>query len=333
MPSRLLRHACRLLTEKPYRAAARYRVPPPTGASSAAKSHYLVTATIVRNEAQYIREFVAFHKLVGVDHMLIYLDGGEDADVRKALNDFVSDGFVELIPWPRFLLDRNNQFVAYQHAVSYVRGSCRWLAMIDADEFLFAPASGDLKSELQKREQFAALAVYSRTFGTGGVQRIAPGQLVTEVLVMRGSDDHIKNRTQRSIVDPVAVVAVRSANSCLLSGTDVLGWDEDGRPVRATGESGHGAQSIRINHYFTRSEEDFHQKVQRSYFGRGNHAKKMASKTAEAADSTLSVERDDSLQRYLPNLRGLVYKAGSMELGTKSREFSARGFGRSKASK
>jgi hypothetical protein len=321
------------MTEKPYRAAARYRVPRPDATPHEAIRHYLVTATIVRNEARFIREFVAFHKLIGVDHMLIYLDGGEDVDVRKALEDFVSERFVELIPWPRFLFDRNSQFVAYQHAVAYMRGRCRWLAMIDADEFLFAPSSGDLKSELQKRDGFSALAIYSRTFGTGGVERILPDQLVIELLVMRGADNHVKNRTQRAIVDPAAVVAVRSANSCLLEGTETLGWDEDGTPVQATGEAGHGAQFIRINHYFTRSEEDFRRKIQRSYFGKSNHAQKMAGKAFEAADSTLSTEKDTTIHSYLQALKELVYKTGSVELGIKHRRLSVQGLGQSKTSK
>jgi Glycosyltransferase family 92 len=300
------RKAYKYVTDRPYRAALKHGLPEGEQQAAEKPRYYLVTATIAKGEAKYIREFVIFHRLVGVDHMLIYLDGGGDAAVEAALRDLVAERFVELIPWPRFLRGFNNQYTAYQHAVAYMRGQCRWLAMIDADEFLFAPASHDLKAELQSREQHAALAVYSRTFGTGGIKRIASGQLVTEALFRRGVDDNAKNTTQRTIVDPNVVSAIRSANSCVLKGTRCLGWDEDGKPVSATGEAGHNAARLRINHYFTRSEEDFHAKVQRRYFGKTKYSEKITAKIEEAEGGDLSAVEDTAIHHYLPALKAAV---------------------------
>ena len=66
--------------------------------------------------------------------MLIYDDESKDG-IDAALAPFIEAGFVELIRWPRFIADRNNQYLAYQHAVSCLRGKAFWIAMIDADEF------------------------------------------------------------------------------------------------------------------------------------------------------------------------------------------------------
>jgi Glycosyltransferase family 92 len=298
----LLRQIKRLAMDRAFRRSRSYRLPDTPERPDAEKRFYLSTATIVRNEAKYIREFVAFHQVAGVDHMLIYDDDSEDS-LRAELQDFIDGGFAEVIPWPRFLRQKNHQFLAYQHAVAYLTNATRWLAIIDADEFLFAPASGDLKAELGKREGYAALSVYSRTFGTGGVQSLAAGELITERLVLRGPSDHKKNRTQRTIVKPEAVEAIRSANTCVLRGTDKLGWDEDGVPVLKTGESGHGSDALRINHYFTRAEDDFRAKLSRQYFGKQSlGGTKLAAKAAEGA-SSLSAEQDLSLHAYLPSLR------------------------------
>jgi hypothetical protein len=296
----------RYLTNGAFRRSLNYQIPPTINPARADASHYLTTATIVQGEAKYIREFVAFHKLVGVDHMLIFMDGGFDPPTHAALLDFVATGFVKLISWPRFMKDRNNQFLAYQYAVAEMRGKTTWLAMIDADEFLFAPTSADLKNELRKREHLGALAVYSHTFGTGGVNHIPEGGLVTEALTKRGSRDHVKNRTQRTIAKPEAVKAIRSANSCVLKGTSYLGWDEAGVAVKATGEPGHPCQALRINHYFTRAEEDFRTKLERQYFGKSKRHKKMDTKRAEASDGSLSIEDDFALAPYLPELKKLM---------------------------
>jgi Glycosyltransferase family 92 len=298
----LLRDIKRLVMDRAFRRSRSYRLPSALERPKAEKRHYLSTATIVRNEARYIREFVAFHRVVGVDHMLIYDDDSADG-LHEELRDFIDAGFAEVLPWPRFLHGKNHQYAAYQHAVAYLMNATRWLAMIDADEFLFAPASGELKRELMKREGFAALSVYSRTFGTGGVQSLAQDEFVTERLTARAAVDHIKNRTQRTIVKPEAVEAIRSANTCVLRGTNKLGWDENGVPVLKTGEGGHSSDELRINHYFTRTEDDFRAKLSRQYFGKQSlGGTKLAAKTIEGA-SSLSVEEDLSLHAYLPRLR------------------------------
>ena len=295
----------RSLFDNAYRRSVNYRVPDVAVREDNAARFYLTTATIVFDEAKYIREFVAFHKIVGVDHMLIYMDGGTDAEVCRALADFVSEGFVELVPWPRFIKNRNNQFLAYQHASQYMAGRSRWLAMIDADEFLFAPESADLPSELRKREQFSAIGVYSRTYGTGGVPSISLGGLVTEILTKRALAKNIKNTTQRTIARPEMIAAIRSANTCVLRGTTSLGWDEDGQSIKATGETGHACAQLRINHYFTRAEADFQAKLGRQYFGKGDLAVKMTAKAREAERDVLSAEEDRILHRYLPRLKTL----------------------------
>jgi Glycosyltransferase family 92 len=299
----------RLVLDRSYRRSLGYRVPSATLSQNSEREFYLATATIIRDEAKYIREFVAFHKLVGVSHMLLYMDGGTDNDVVAQLADFVREGFVELIPWPRFIRERNNQFLAFQHASQYMLGRTKWLAMFDADEFLFAPQSGDLVGELKKREAFAALSIYSRTFGTGGVARIGPGELVIEHMTKRANSDHPKNRTQRTIAKPEVIAAIRSANTCVLRDTSCLGWDEDGKAVYATGEAGHNCEQIRINHYFTRAEEDFRAKLARSYFGKTALAQKMTAKAAEAENGVLSEVSDVTLHSYLTDLKKLHHRS------------------------
>lgn len=298
----------RLIKDKAYRRSWGYRVHHTETGPLPPHAYYLTTATIVREEAKFIREFVAFHKLVGVDHMLIYMDGGFDQKTFDALSDFVDNDFVELIVWPRLEPRRNNQFMAYKNAIERMSYKTKWIAMIDADEFLFAPASNDLRGELQAREQFAALSVYSHTFGTGGIESIPFGGLVTEALTFRGASDHVKNRTQRTIVQPRAVTAIRSANTVVLRETFCLGWDEAGRPVYATGEMNHEAKCLRINHYFTRSEEDFRTKLSRRYFGKSDYASKMAGKHVEAIDGTLCLVKDIELHKFLPKLKSLMKK-------------------------
>jgi Glycosyltransferase family 92 len=272
-----------------------------TNTQSQTLQHYLVTATIVRDEGRYLREFVMFHREVGVDHMLIYDDGSVD-NTAEVVEPFEREGFVTFIAWPRFIHQRNNQFLAYQHAIASQRGKAFWLAMIDADEFLFAPASGDLKSELKQRETHTCIGVYSHTFGTSGLAELDPHALMTRQLTHAALGDYSKNCTQRSIVQPSAVAGVRSANTCVMHETQIIGWDEDGRPILQTGEAGHGRKFLRINHYFSRAKGDFDRKVSRSYFGNGKWSHKMQAKVGELIDLDARAVVDDDIRPWVERL-------------------------------
>lgn len=293
----------RILTDKRFRAALRYRLPPNSGGTIGNDyDYYLTTATIIKNEARFLQEFVVFHQLAGVDHMLIYDDESED-EVRGVLLPFIESGFVELIPWPRFQKNRNGQFLAYQHAIGYMRRRSHWLAMIDCDEFLFSPSGNNLKDELRKREKFPAIGVYSRTFGTSGLDEIPDGGLVLEYLTKRPPDGFHKNRTQRTVVQPMHATAVRSANAVILATTSGLGWDEAGEKILKTGEECHSAGALRINHYFTRARGDFNRKIARQYFGKAKWSHKMQGKSNEADEMDTENITDTEIQKFLPRLK------------------------------
>lgn len=291
--------------DAPFRRSLGFRLPhAPLKAMAVRTLHYLCTATIVKNEARFINEFVAFHQMVGVDHMLIYDDESVD-NLQSVLESHIIEGFVTLIPWPRFVSNRNNQFLAYQHALALMRGKCTWLAMIDADEFLFAPESGDLKDELRRLERYPAVGVFSRTFGTSKIKEVPGNALVTQTFRYSAPGDYIKNCTHRTIAKPEHVLAVRSANSCVLRDTPYLGWDERGVPISRTGETGHTSIRLRINHYFTRAQQDLEQKIARSYFGKTCWEDKMKAKLKEAADLDAVCVEDPSLDDYSRKLAGL----------------------------
>jgi Glycosyltransferase family 92 len=296
----------RILSDKRYRGSRRYRLPLVTKRTPKDSfEHYLTTATIVRDEARFLGEFVIFHKLAGVDHMLIYDDSSEDS-IGAVLSPFIASGFVELIPWPRFRLNRNNQFLAYQHALAYMRGKSFWLAMMDCDEFLFSPTDTGVINQLKRREMFSALGIYSRTFGTSGMEDIPTGGLILECLTQRPRDECYKNNTQRTIVQPDFATAVRSANTVVLSDVNHLGWDENGTPIWATGEAGHSCDYLRINHYFTRARNDFLRKASRQYFGKEKLQEKMLSKKYEADEMDSDNITDTLIQKHVLGVKRLL---------------------------
>ena len=98
--------------------------------------HHLSICAIYRDEAPYLREWVEFHRLVGVEHFYLYNNGSTD-EHREALAPFLEEGVAEVLEdfYP-------GQLGAYQHCLEERRDESRWIAFVDIDEFLFSPGAG-----------------------------------------------------------------------------------------------------------------------------------------------------------------------------------------------
>jgi hypothetical protein len=204
---------------------------------------------IVRNEATYLAEWLEFHLMVGAGHIYLYDNGSTDASA-DIVRPYREAGQVTVIEWPT-QSGRSPQLTAYADAIRRFGARWRWMAFIDVDEFLY-PAEGDSLAALldQRFGHLAGVEVGWRNFGSSGhVAR--PAGLVTAAYTLRGAGPACEIRTVanvKSIVDPTAVSAVVGAHEFPVRAGERL------RLPLETGE-------IRLNHYFTRSREEFEAKL------------------------------------------------------------------------
>src|ERR1700733_4250019 len=61
--------------------------------------YQLAICAIFRDEAPYLKEWIEFHKLVGVEHFYLYNNCSED-DYSAVLQTYIDQEEVELIQWP-----------------------------------------------------------------------------------------------------------------------------------------------------------------------------------------------------------------------------------------
>ena len=134
--------------------------------------HYLAACAIYRNEGPYLREWVEFHRLVGVEKFFLY-DNSSSDDHREQLAPYVADGCVEVRPWP----DEPGQITAYAHCLETRRDQARWIAFIDLDEFLFSPTLAPLPEILARLRaasrggrQLGAVRIVGSQDPTGGAR-------------------------------------------------------------------------------------------------------------------------------------------------------------------
>src|SRR6516165_1286998 len=131
--------------------------PPPWGK--------LAGFAIFKDEAPYLLEWIAFHKMVGVDLFVLYdngsTDGGPDL-IRRS--NFARN--VTLIEWP----DRPGQMSAYRHFHANHAKDFTWAAFIDLDEFIMPVSGSSIRDILVRKvyNNYADILLNWLIFGPSG---------------------------------------------------------------------------------------------------------------------------------------------------------------------
>jgi hypothetical protein len=259
----------------------------------------LALCAIFQNEADYLKEWIEFHKLVGVQHFYLYNHLSQD-HCHEVLLPYIAAGEVELFEWDHFYNPDGSpnwgktQFGAYEHALGLVKKKAKWLAIIDTDEFLFPVEKDNLVDFLLDYEKEAALSVNWQMYGTSWVPLIASGHLLIEDLIYKASTDYGENVQVKSIVRPEWVESVTNPHYCNF----LYGCYQ----VNSNKEPCFGPFSyvlvdkIRINHYWTRDERFFYEKkLPRRQGWLDGGALDRANRLNEVIDT--------SIYKYVPRLR------------------------------
>jgi glycosyltransferase involved in cell wall biosynthesis len=227
----------------------------------------LAICVIVKDEARYIEEWLAFHLLQGVNRILVYENGSSD-DTLQILQRSAANAPITIVDWS----ERPGHFdmvqrAAYLDGATRLKGSSDFVAFIDADEFLHAGYQQSAAEALGNvPPNVSAIAVNQRVFGSSGLIDYDP-TLVTARFVRCTEKNYIENKWFKTIARPEQIVEFDSVHSVIIkSGTYAMN-----DVTELTRDSGHPGQANRIadgpltlNHYMLRSLDEFRQKQKRA---------------------------------------------------------------------
>lgn len=268
--------------------------------NQASDKAYLSVCAIYRDEAPYLREWVAFHRLVGVERFFLYNNRSSDEHL-EALAPYVEDGTVEVRDWRLY----PGQVAAYEHCAREHARDSRWIAFIDVDEFLFSPTGRPVSELLAGYEQWPGVGVNRTVFGTSG-HVTAPEGLVIENYVRRGRDEATA-RAIKSIADPSQVERCQNCHAFIYR-EGALAVDENKQPIGPPyAQTDAMVRSLLvINHYWTKSEEECLRKFARPT-AYGKPRLEVAHK--RALGGVLNEVLDEDILQYAPALREELARA------------------------
>jgi len=234
------------------------------GKKQASKKYNVAVCAIFKNEAPYLREWIEFNHIVGVEHFYLYNNDSND-DFQNILQPYIESGLVTLKDWP----GAQQQMPAYYDCFEKFAKETKWLGFIDVDEFVVPKSTNNLYEFLQKFECYGAVNMYWRIFGSSGiVERDIKGLVTEDFIVCYPKLSDIGKCFYNTVFD----INISSAKNifwghkfwvsifgCDIPPVNCFGkltfWECD--PVKNV------EFPIQINHYWTKSYKEYEKKSAR----------------------------------------------------------------------
>lgn len=228
--------------------------------------YYLSICAIFRNEARFLKEWIEYHKMIGVQHFYLFNHLSED-NYREVLNPYLAKGVVELIDWPYEAKNHKQwnriQCDAYNKILSEKGKETFWLAAIDTDEYILPLETSSLSEFLKKYEQFGGLAVNWQLYGTSGIKHIPEDRTLIGTLIKKAPKDFENNKFVKTIFQPKKVKKMSKPHHCKYK-RPYFHVTENQSPFPPKSLTHFvSIDRIRINHYTYRDEEFFYSEKQR----------------------------------------------------------------------
>ena len=210
--------------------------------------HTLTITAIMKNEGPYLKEWLDYHILVGIEKFYLY-DNESTDNTKEILKPYIKKGIVDYTYWP----GKAQQIIAYKDSFNKHSDETKWMAVIDLDEFI-VPVYYDTIQEYLKTlpKNFAQLIMGWVQYGSSGHKTKPDG------LVMENYKKHaLKNWGIKPIVNPRLIVDLTNPHCFKVAGFTI---DENGKKLgRIIQDENRNitTNKIRCNHYVTKSYEEY----------------------------------------------------------------------------
>jgi hypothetical protein len=258
----------------------------------------LAVCAIFKNEAPFLLEWIAYHHAAGVSHFYLY-DNDSDDGGAELIGTSPLASLVTVTHWPQ----RPGQLAAYRDFIGQHATAHDWVAFIDIDEFILPLRDDSITTVLDRRAGYGAVLVQWRVFGPSGHVTRPPG-LVMEAYTRRTTDDFPANAHIKSIVRCSALLDVtHNPHAFVVRGAvcNAAGLAVDNVAIQPMPCH----TDLVINHYQTRSRQDWAAKIARGSAMFDYTEPKYPAELVEHYE-TCSVETDTAIWRFLPQVKAAL---------------------------
>ncbi len=251
--------------------------------------YILGIAAIMKNEKPYLKEWLEYHLLQGVEHFYL-CDNGSTDGTETYLAPYIESGMITYIKLPGV----NQQLACYEKIVAEYKHQAEWLAIIDLDEYLVPLKAPNMPEFLKEFSDVAEVSLHWMNYGNNGAF-FRPDGLSAEFFTAHA---RFLNHTVKSIVRPEKVIGFKAFGSNHYIRVNGRSVNEYHKPVSFMLDFNISADKARINHYITRSFAEFAYKK-----GRGHPEGTPIDYSYYFFHNENDVKGDTSMLRFLPELK------------------------------
>jgi hypothetical protein len=206
--------------------------------------YFISLACIIKNEGPYLKEWIEYHKLIGVEHFYVY-DNESDDNGKEVLKPYIDSGLVTYLFFP----GKNMQDAAYEHCCKHFKNETKWLAVLDLDEFIVLKQSKNLREFMAEFSDCSQLSIHWKMYGSSGHEKTPLGGVLAN---FKAHADNVEF-SPKSIFNPRTVVEC-GAHYMWVCGK----WVNENKEEFGKDKSSCPINKAQVNHYIIKSWEEFY---------------------------------------------------------------------------
>ena len=269
----------------------------------------LAVVSIMKNEAPYVKEWLDYHLLAGVEHFYIF-DNESPDNLKEVLQPYIDAEIVTYTFYP----GKARQYEAYNEAIQNYRFVCKYIAFIDADEFIFPQNNKTIVEVtdeiLADKPQAGGLAANIYYFGSNNLEKADYSKGVMERFTRRAPVDWIPilNKAQNLPGGTAHVSTITNPRRVHHFGNPHFAFyfegffavNSNGGQVPVYYNNPPLVDKIVMNHYCVKSKEEYMTKIARgaadNYYNIYNEEKFKNDDHNEVFDNSILAYRDARLK-------------------------------------
>lgn len=211
---------------------------------------------LIKDENDYINEWLEWHIGVGFEHFYIYDNGSKIPILESVKSEYIPFCTVVDFSGPH----ENTQLECYNDALNRYRDCTKWLAFIDTDEFIRTINGENINSFLTRFECHDGLYLRWIIYNANGL--MVKDDRPQRERFTRVSDCIPSKPFGKSIIQPAKVrVMGTHFPTGRIGEYDIV--DSNGQLMRTACSEFSKEEIAVIDHYFTRSYEEWLEKAKR----------------------------------------------------------------------
>ena len=215
--------------------------------------HTLSIMAIMKNEGLYLKEWLDYHILVGVEKFYLY-DNESTDNTKEILKPYIDKGIVDYIYWP----GKSQQQPAYTDSFNKHAEETKWMAVIDLDEFLVASDYENIVDYLNTLPKgFAQLVIGWEQYGSSGHKKKPKGLVIENYKYHAAKSWGVKSIVNpRLVYETVKMINANKTNNFQLLRMFIYSFLGMLSQYSSLIFSFFVA-AIRVNHYVTKSYDEY----------------------------------------------------------------------------